>query len=126
MLMGCCGGYATDAASKPTQPSVVVPVEVWIGGDDALTLRLADAIRNEFRHSSLFTLAPAFTSHSLRVTIPTNVGWEKMSGRTRVKYKVQFYREGHEVVASGGVCWEDDLAPCARDIRERAVRAVSE
>jgi hypothetical protein len=52
------GSAACSTAAPTTKVSVRtrVPVEVWTAGDDGLTQRLADAVRDEFRKSALFNL----------------------------------------------------------------------
>jgi len=125
MISIACGGCSTLAASSPLHPSDTTPVEVWTGGDDGLTQRLADAVRDEFKQSSLFALAPASTPGSLRVTIPTHVGWEQVGGRTRVMYQLRLDRGDRNLGESSGVCWEDELRTCARQIVEATKNEIA-
>ena len=125
MLFTGCAGCSTAAPSTTAPLTVAVPVELWTGGDDGLTLRLADAVRNEFSQSALFALAPASTPNSLRATIPTHVHWEQVGAGTRVKYKLRLARGERNLGETGGVCWENDLRTCARQIVQEAANAIA-
>lgn len=116
-----CGGCFTTAAF----PNGAIPVEIRTGGDDGLTLRLAEAVRNELRQSIQFTLAPGSTQSSLTISIPTHVAWDNVDGRTRVTYALSLDSAERNLGKSGGVCWEDDLRTCARQIVLEAARAIS-
>ena len=124
-MFAVCGGCSTVPAPSVARSNAAVPVEVFTGGDDGLTQRLADAIRSEFGRSARFTLALAPTSDLLRVTIPTNVGWKGVRGKTRVTYQLRLERAGRTVAESGGVCSEQDLRVCAKKVLEAATSAVS-
>lgn len=124
MMLVACSGCSTISAPAAAQPTAI-PVEVWTWGDDGLTQRLADAVRWEFRQSTLFTLAPASTPNALRVSIPTHVGWNEVGGRTRVTYKVMFETAERRLGERHGACWDDDLRECARIVVEQATDAVS-
>jgi hypothetical protein len=90
-------------------------MELWTGGDDGLTQRLADAVREEFRQSGRFALVEAGgDAGALRVGIPTHVAWQVVEGRTRLTYRLELERGGRRVAATGGSCWEDELDRCAR------------
>lgn len=97
-----------------------VPVALWVGGDDGLTQRLADALRTEFGKSRKFALSDADTRKSLRVTIPENVGWREINGRTQVNYEVRLARGVQSFRGRRGVCWETELAVCAKEIVRNA------
>jgi hypothetical protein len=123
-LLAACAACSTAApVTRPVASRVTV--QVWTGGDDGLTQRLADVVRDEFSKSSIFTLASMPAPNSLTVTIPTNVDWEEVGGRARVIYKVRFERGHHVVSETGGVCWEDDLRNCARRVVEKATSALT-
>ena len=90
--------------------------EVWTGGDDGLTQRLADAVRSRLE------VSPPKTP--VIILIPTHVGWNDIRGRGRmwVTYRVE-YRRGEAVIGRGtGSCWEDQLDRCAAEIVRRAKR----
>lgn len=103
-----------DAQVAPP-PAAPLAVEVWTGGDDGLTQRLADAVREEFRASPRFRMVVG-RSGALRVIIPTHVGWRDIGTRTRVTYRLELERGGRRTAVAGGACWEADLRVCARQI----------
>jgi hypothetical protein len=122
VILALCSGCSTVVA--PSVANDVVPVEVLTGGDDGLTQRLADAICSEFERSAHFTLIPAAGSETLRITIPTHVDWEQVSGRTRVTFRLKLERGGRNLRANGGRCWEEDLRECAHQVLGAATLAV--
>lgn len=119
VLSLCLGGcsmpgnqHAMTAASAPR-----TQVELWTGGDDGLTQRLADAVREEFRMSGRFLLIEAGgTPEALKVIIPTHVGWQEVGKRTRVTYLLELESRGRRSAARGGSCWETKLAQCAQQV----------
>jgi hypothetical protein len=99
------------APPKPTR------VEVWIGSDDGLTIRLRDALESAFKSSSDFALSFGKKPGTLLATIPDGVEWKKSFGRTKVLYTVKFTSvEDHNLGASSGSCWESTLQKCAARI----------
>jgi hypothetical protein len=92
------------------------PVEVWGGGDDELTVRLRDALKDAFRSSSDFHLSSGERPGTLVITLPSNVGWKPVGGRTQVLYTAGFASEGQNLGGSKGSCWDDALAKCAAQI----------
>jgi len=123
MMLVACGGCSTVKA--PLAAHAAIPVEVWTGGDDGLTQRLADAVRDEFSQSARFVLAPASTPNAFRVSIPTHAGRSEVSGRTRVTYDILFETAEHRLDERSGSCWDDDLRECARMVVKQATVAVS-
>lgn len=95
------------------------PVAVHTGGDDGLTQRLAEAVREEFRRTPGYRLD--HTSTRMTVTIPTHVDWRRILGRTRVSYVADF-RSGDRESHMRGSCWEGRLSACARSIVRQADR----
>lgn len=77
-----------------------IPVELWRGGDDGLTLRLAEELENALKSSPHFVLSNGRDSHRLVVTIPGNVDWKQIGKRTRVIYKVDFTDAHHRNLGS--------------------------
>jgi hypothetical protein len=124
MMLVAFGGCSTVVASAPARPNNAIAVEVWTGGDDGLTQRLTNSVRNEFRQSAHFILAPASTPNSLRVTIPTHVNWEEVGDRMRVTYRVVFDTAEGRMGERSGVCWDDDLRACARMVVEQATEVA--
>ena len=76
--------YANGMSANPT------PIEVWRGGDDGLTARLQDQLESGFKSSSDFIVSSGKKPGTLFVTIPTNVAWKQVSGRTKVSYTVEY------------------------------------
>lgn len=120
-LVACAKGAAPSAS----HPIIPVPFQIFTGGDDGLTQRLAQAVRDEFENSMAFTAVPVSAPNVLMVTIPTNVGWEEMGGKTRVTYRLRLERGGLLLGESGGTCWEYELRACAQTVLDSAVRATS-
>jgi hypothetical protein len=114
-----------SACSPSTASRRPTLVEVWRGGDDALTVRLADAIEDKFRRSPDFTLSSGRKPHTLVVTIPTNVDWKQVGDRTRVLYTINFSSDTvPNLGSSSGACWADTLAECAADVVKHAKAAA--
>lgn len=102
-----------------------VPVEVWCGGDDGLTQKLRDALEKRFEASSEFQLSSGKKPGTLLVTIPTNVPWKQVGGRTRVVYSVDFTAvDGLTLGRSRGECWDSDVGKCAERIVGEAKTAA--
>ena len=109
-----------DAAS--TKPTFV---EVWNVGDDGITRSLRDALEAAFRSSPDFTLSYVKKPGTLVVLIPTNVGWKKIGGRTKVLYTVEFKTiGGRKISATKGSCWDDALTKCATHVLKHARTAA--
>ena len=104
-------GSTEGASGKPKQL-----VEVWGGGDDALTVRLRDALKEAFGSSADFHLSSGERPGTLVITLPSNVGWKLVGGRTQVLYTADFASEGQNLGGSKGSCWDDALAKCAAQI----------
>lgn len=94
-----------------------IPVAVLCNGDDGLTARLCDATKEVFHKSPDFTEDIANRPNILRVTIPTNVKWKRIAGKTKVFYTVEFsLREEHDLGTTTGSCWDSNLKECANQI----------
>jgi hypothetical protein len=94
-----------------------IPVAVLCNGDDGLTSRLCDQVKEIFSKSRDFTLEVANKPRILIVRIPTNVEWKKVDGRAKALYRVEFsVKDEHDVRTSAGSCREDDLKSCAAKI----------
>ena len=121
--VAACSGSPALAQHISTE---VISVEVWRGGDDGLTSKLADALEEKFRQTSPFVVGPASERPSLVVTIPSNVKWKKVGTRTKVQFYVTFSRSSRQIGISKGACWEEDMPRCAAiivaDARKIALR----
>lgn len=103
-----------------------IPVEVWRGGDDGLTIKLVEALKIAVRASPDFTLSTGERPGSLIVTIPTNVHWKQVDGRIQVLYKVEFTStDGRKLGNGAGSCWDSALSNCAAHILADAKIAAS-
>lgn len=114
----------SSSASAQNLSSKAISVEVWRGGDDGLTSKLADALEEKFRQTPPFIVGPASERESLKVTIPGNVRWKQIGVRTQVQFDVNFSRASRQIGTSKGVCWEDNLPRCAEIIVEDARKAA--
>lgn len=122
VLTGCVASSSADP--KPSLGSELAPYELWMGGDDGLTQRLAAAVRKEFDLSGLFTaIRLSEQPNGLKVTIPTHAGWKEVRGEQRITYKLRIERAGRLLARTRGSCWERELAVCARQIVQTAARA---
>jgi hypothetical protein len=94
-----------------------IPIEFCHVGDDALSQKLAAAIKAEFQRSPDFRLTGGGGARTLVVTIPRNVEWEKIGKRIRATYNVRFSSaDGTEIGTEKGPCWESALPRCAAQI----------
>jgi hypothetical protein len=102
------------ASASPRYP---IPVEVWRGGDDGLTIKLADAISSAFRASPDFVLSNERQAGAITISIPSNVPWKQIGNRTQVLYVANFSSATSENLGtSTGACWDDELTRCADKI----------
>jgi hypothetical protein len=100
------------------------PVEVWGGGDDELTARLRDALKDALRSSADFHLSSGTKPGTLVITLPSNVGSKPVGGRTQVLYTAKFASDGQNLGESTGSCRDDALAKCAAQIVKDAKSAI--
>ena len=118
------GTTSATIVACETAPSAAapVPLEVWRGGDDGLTLRFADALEASFRRFPAFVLSSGKRPGTLVETIPSNVGWKQVGSRTKVIYSVEFTGTAAQPLGrSEGSCWEDQLRVCAAQVVKAAV-----
>ena len=81
-----------------------------------MTVRFRDALKDAFRSSADFHLSSGEKPGTLVITLPSNVGWKQVGGRTQVLYTADFASEGQNLGGSKGSCWDDALAKCAAQI----------
>jgi hypothetical protein len=113
--------FGAELGASPTSTLV----EVWCGGDDALTTKLRDSIENAFTSSSDFRLSEGNKPGTLTVTLPSNVGWKIVGKRTQVSFTVEFASADNQHLGSStGLCWEDALSTCANKILKDARTAA--
>lgn len=123
-LCAILSACVTDAGPPVASSNNPIPVEIFTGGDDGYTQRLADAVRGMFEKSSAFTLAPNSATNALIVTIPTHVAWKDVGSKTRISYRLRLERAGRLLEESDGTCWEKELHVCAESIVDKAGRAT--
>jgi hypothetical protein len=112
-------GAQVTAKQKP------IPVEVWCGGDDGLTLRLRDAVEHAFATSPDFQLSSGKRAGTLIVTIPTNVGWKRTGKKTRVLYHISLSTVDGKLLGKWhGSCLDDALQNCAASIVRHSRRVI--
>jgi hypothetical protein len=112
----CLAGCGASGGSRDLNARVT-PVEIWTGGDDGLTQRLADAVADELRRSARFSYGEAgAVPDALKAVIPTHVRWREVGDKTRVTYRLELERDGRRRSARGGSCWEAELKRCAQQV----------
>jgi hypothetical protein len=112
MTLALAALFAAAAANEPAR----VPVELWTGGDDALTQRFAAAVRGAIAASATFDSAAAGQG-KLRMEIPTHLYWQKAQERIHFQYVVILVAsDGRYVGNSIGGCWESDMDDCANRV----------
>ena len=117
----------TPDARVADLPAKPIPVAVLCNGDDGLTARLCDDVKQDFSKLPDFTLKIAHEKHILIVRIPTNVSWKKVNGRTKVLYKVEFsLKDDHDLGDNDGSCWEHSLNDCALQVVSKTRRALGQ
>ncbi|GAA0560788.1 hypothetical protein [Rhizomicrobium electricum] len=102
-----------------------VPVEVWRGGDDGLTIKLSEAVERALAASGRFSLSRGKLPGTLLITFPHNVVAKPDRNRLSVEYEATFSTIGNRVlgaVKSG--CHEDELVVCVDEIVETATAAA--
>jgi hypothetical protein len=105
--------------SRASAAELSSPISVVLrhAGADGLSKNLTARIEKAFRSSPDFTLASARARGSLVVTIPETVGWQKVNGRVRVYFTVEFHSlEGQDFGDSSASCLADRLADCANQV----------
>ena len=112
-------------AASPKDPTPPQPtlVELWRVGDDGLTLRLTDAIRDAFDSAPDFlrSYSDVKKPGTLIVLIPTHVKWEDVGKRTKVIYTVEFLTvDRQEIGTVKGWCWDGEYAKCAAKVMKAA------
>jgi hypothetical protein len=115
------GSLFAAGCARPVSNGSVTPVEVWRGGDDGFTARLADAIEAAFRVSPAFSMSYGKKPGTLIVTIPTNVAFEETGARVQIFFDVNYTNATDRLLGSAsGTCWENELSTCAAEVVKRA------
>ena len=110
-LATVCPANPAPAKLSPT------PIEVWSGGDDALTIKLRDALENTFKTSADFRASSGKKLGTLIVTIPSNVNWQNVGRHTRILYIVEFTSsDNRKLGVSKGSCLDNEIEKCAMQV----------
>ena len=115
----------TAAPAIGDTKSKSVPVEVWRGGDDGLTIKLSEAVETALKASGKFSLSRGKKPGTLLITFPHSVIGQPDGNRVSVGFEVTFSTADNRVlgeVKSG--CHEDELTVCVDEIVETATAAA--
>ena len=125
VVLLCLSMQASDRTLRDI-PAKPTPVAVLCNGDDGLTARLCDAVKQVFNRSPDLTQDIARRPRVLRVVIPTNVDWKKVDGRVKVFYRIELsLSDKLNLGVSDGSCWDNRLNDCAQQILVETRSAVA-
>jgi hypothetical protein len=102
-----------------------VPVEIWRGGDDGLSIKLSEAVERGLVASGKFVLSRGKKPGTLLITFPHHVDGVPDGERVSVGYEVTFSAPDNRIlgaVKSG--CHEDELTVCVDEIVGTAIAAA--
>lgn len=103
------------------QASAAIPVVVYGGPDDGLSLRLLDAIRQALTASPRFALTSKGEANTLAISLKTNVTPLDRGARRLMSYTVQFVLLPARVLGTNeGICLQDEPADCADQVLKSA------
>jgi hypothetical protein len=120
-VLGSVLAVGCAASRRPALHVDKTPVEVWGGGDEALTNKFRDALEAAFAKSPVFANSYGKKPGTLIVTIPSAVGWRDVGQRTRIFYRVVYSDiAGRSLGKATGKCWEDEIAKCTGHVVKRA------
>jgi hypothetical protein len=115
--------FHAGCARQP--PAARRALQLWVVGDDALTLRLRDALEAAVQQSRTFRMS-VDEPPAVVIRIPANVKWQDQGGRRKVLYTAQFSApSSHESAAVKGSCWGDAAERCAADILRSAEKFMA-
>ena len=100
-----------------------IPVAVWCGGDDGLTVKVCAAVNDALRDSAEFSPVRVSTERAqLKIEITHNVRWRQLSdGQTEVSYRAAYYTaEGRLLRQSSGKCLDTRLSECGSQVERKA------
>ena len=114
---------ATVSTAQPPVEVARKPVSLRLVGDEGLSLRFADALQTELIHDPELRPSKIGEHSTLTIESDHNVRWDELSGRQVVIYTVYVGSKRDDPIT--GVCWENKLSKCARDVL-RIVRIEAE
>jgi hypothetical protein len=92
-------------------------IELWVTGDDGVTQRFREGYEADLE-SAGFVLAlggQARTANTLVVEVPTNLRFDRIGTRYRVKFTLEFAAPSGQIIGkSKGACWDEELAVCIK------------
>jgi hypothetical protein len=114
--------HSVAASAPPAEvPGPTRLVEVWRGGDDGLTIRLAEAVEESLFSSAELKSSSGQLPGTLYVNVPS-AKWKEMRGRTRVMVDIVLSEPADRPVATVAVrCWDGALSDCAKQVREKVL-----
>lgn len=90
-----------------------IPVRIALVGDDALTENLEYDLEKNVRASRDLQLSK---NSKFVITTSSNVQHSRLGGRSVVVYRALLTANDEEAADKIGVCFENDINRCARDI----------
>lgn len=120
-----CGVYVSVAGATEAPASSRIAVEVWRDGDIGSTVKFADALETEIYGYPRFVQSASKRPGTLIVTVTPSVERVEVGARVQSWYHVEFAtHDGKSLGASSGACWTEELAKCAKRVREDAELAA--
>ena len=104
--------FSVQASAMP--PNERVSVAIRLVGDDGLSLKFGEALDRAVARDDILRNSKDDVSAQLSIESDENVRWDELSGRVVIIYTIFFGSGRSDPIA--GVCWENDIAKCARDI----------
>ena len=110
--LALASGYGASASVSEKR----LPVALQLVGDDGLTQKLSYSLKKTLSKHPALRLATASDQRTVTIESDTNVGWDKLAGRTVVIYTVYVHSREERGEPVTGVCFETAMSKCAKDI----------
>lgn len=107
---------AVSPAVSASLPTDRIPVALRLTGDDGLTQTLRVGLEHALQKDSLLRLGTRGDRDVISIESDSNVGWDKLSGRTVVIYTVYIFRGGSRGTPHTGICYENGISKCVSAI----------
>jgi hypothetical protein len=85
-------------------------------GDDGLTQNLSHALKSALSNHPTLRSATVGDQSPVTIESDTNVGWDKLGGRTVAIYTIYVHRQEDRGEPVTGVCFESGMSKCVKDI----------
>jgi hypothetical protein len=126
-IAGFAASIACASHPPPSLTAAPRPLEMWRVGDDSLTLRFSEGLREALRELPEFKSSRDLQPGTLVVSITNQLGWKEVGIRTKVSYNVHFIDWRRRLVREvSGSCWEDEMSKCVARVVKEARRASRE